>query len=457
MKRLSKTLALVSFAGLATTVSLAGCGDQNSDAGKTDDAARMSGGGTTVFDQSSHAFTLPAPGLTAEEDELHLEGDAAFEAQFVTAPAEVNPGLGPVFNNNSCNSCHIRNGRGMPRLSAGALRSQLLIRVSLADGEVDPTAGNAPVPGLGFQIQDHAVYGEEPDAYTSLEWEEIPGEYADGTPYSLRKPVVSVELPDGSSLPDNVLTSLRQPPPIFGLGLLEEVPEETLLALADPDDADGDGISGRPNYVWSVREQQAVIGRFGLKANQPDLEQQSAAAYHDDMGVTNPVFPGENGTTEIDQNTLDASTFYSQSLGVPARRRIDDPLVLQGEKLFEQVGCADCHTPTLETGDSDIEVLANQTFHAYTDLLLHDMGEGLADKRPDFEADGYEWRTPPLWGVGLTQTVLPGSGYLHDGRARTLEEAILWHGGEAEAARNQFRDELDASEREALVAFLQSL
>jgi CxxC motif-containing protein (DUF1111 family) len=254
-----------------------------------------------------------------------------------------------------------------------------------------------------------------------------------------------------------VLTSLRQPPPIFGLGLLEAVPEQALHELADPDDADGDGISGRPNYVWGIAEQSTVIGRFGLKANQPDLEQQSAAAYHGDMGVTSPLIPEEDGTSDVDQRTLDAANFYSQSLSVPARRRVDDPLVQQGEKLFEQVGCADCHVSTLETGDSEIEMLANQTFHAYTDLLLHDMGEGLADKRPDFEADGYEWRTPPLWGVGLTQTVLPGSGYLHDGRARTLEEAILWHGGEAQASRDAFRDELGSAERTSLLAFLQSL
>ena len=455
MSRISRATKLAICGSLAT-LSLAACGDQT-EANQVDQAARLSGGATTVFEQSSHAFTLPAPGLTDEESALHLEGDAAFEAQFVTAPAELNPGLGPVFNNNSCNSCHIRNGRGMPRLSAGALRSQLLIRVSLPDGEVDPTTGNIAVPGLGLQIQDHAIFGEEPEAYTSLEWEEINGQYADGTPYSLRKPVVTVEMPNGSPLDPDILTSLRQPPPIFGLGLLEEVPEQILVDLADPDDADGDGISGRPNYVWSLAKQSAVVGRFGLKANQPDLEQQSAAAYHGDMGVTSPLMPADDGSSEIDPHTLEAATFYSQSLGVPARRRIDDPLAQQGDRLFEQIGCADCHVPTLETGESDIEALSNQTFHPYTDLLLHDMGEGLADKRPDFEANGYEWRTPPLWGVGLTQTVLPGSGYLHDGRARTLEEAILWHGGEAEASRDQFRDELSASEREALLSFLRSL
>jgi CxxC motif-containing protein (DUF1111 family) len=417
-----------------------------------------SGGETTVFDRTSNAFTLPPNNLTDEELDLHTRGDAAFEQQFVTAPANVGAGLGPVFNNNSCNSCHIRNGRGMPRIRHSALRSQLLIRVSLPEDQGEPAVpgGSVPVPGLGLQIQDHAVFGVEPEAMPSITWETVSGEFGDGKAYELRKPVVRVELPDGSELPDDVMTSLRQPPPVFGLGLLEAVPIETLEALADANDADGDGISGRINRVWSPVEQATVPGRFGLKANQHDLLEQTAAAYADDMGVSNPIFPDADGNEDIGTNTVGESEFYAQSLGVPARRNVNDPEVIRGQKLFDQLDCASCHVTTLSSGPSEIQAVANQTFHPYTDMLLHDMGPGLADGRPDFEASGSEWRTPPLWGIGLTHTVLPGAAYLHDGRARTLEEAILWHGGEAEASKEAYRT-MPEKERDALIAFLRSL
>ncbi len=434
-----------------------GCGETATQT--TNHAQALSGGDTTVFDTTSFAYMLPAPGLTDAQKAQHTDGDAAFAAEFVTPPAQVNAGLGPQFNNNGCNSCHIRNGRGMPRVGADGLRSQLLVRVSLpADaGEPDVPGGPVPVPGVGRQLQDHAVFGEEPEAHVELTWQEVAGHYADGTAYSLRRPNVAITLADGASLPDNALTSLRQPPPVFGLGLLEAVPDADIAALADPDDADGDGISGKINHVWSVTAQQAVVGRFGHKANQPSLVQQSAGAYFGDMGVTNPLMPDADGSTEIDQATLDAAAFYAQTLGVPARRDLDDPAVQRGQKIFAQIGCADCHTPTLHTGDSPVAALAHQTIHPYTDLLVHDMGDGLADGRPDFQANGNEWRTAPLWGVGLAQTVLPGVGYLHDGRARTLAEAILWHGGEAKAARDAFKNRLSAAKRSDLLAFLRSL
>ena len=417
-----------------------------------------SGGETTVFERTSNAFMFPPPNLTEDEEEFHIRGDAAFEQQFVTPPASVGAGLGPTFNNNNCNGCHIRNGRGMPRIRAGALRTQLLVRVSLPDDRGEPTVpgGEVPVPGIGLQIQDHAVFGVEPEATPTLSWETIEGEYVDGTPYELRRPIIDIELPDGSPLANDVMTSPRQPPPVFGLGLLEAVPESTLLELSDPDDADGDGISGRPNYVWSAVEGARVMGRFGLKANQHDLLEQTAAAYADDMGVSNPIHPDADGNMDIGITTVEESEFYAQSLGVPARRNWDDPEVQRGQDLFEESRCASCHVPTLKSGPSDLRFVANQTFHPYTDMLLHDMGQGLADNRPDFEATGQEWRTPPLWGIGLTQTVLPGAGYLHDGRARTLAEAILWHGGEAEDSKQAFI-EMPEKDRDALIAFLHSL
>jgi CxxC motif-containing protein (DUF1111 family) len=371
----------------------------------------------------------------------------------VNAPAEVNPGLGPVYNNTACARCHIRDGRGMPVAGDGPLRSQLLLRVSLPTGVPDMRDGAVPVPGLGLQVQDQAVHGAAPEAHVVVEWRDVPGAYADGTAYTLRAPDLHVTLPDGSPLPDDVLTSLRQPPPVFGLGLLEAVPAETIEALADPDDADGDGISGRPNHVWDAARGSTALGRFGHKANNPTLLQQAAAAYFNDMGVSSPYFAEADGAADIDDDTLRAAAFYTQTLAVPERAPLD---VGAGEDLFHAFGCGGCHVDSLTTGDHEIVALAGQVIRPYTDLLLHDMGDGLADGRPDFEADGHEWRTAPLWGLGLTHTVLPYSGFLHDGRARSLEEAILWHGGEAEAAKEAFR-QADAADRAELLRFLGAL
>lgn len=430
------------------------------------------GGQTTVRNRSSHAYSQPAPNLTEDWLEQHLVGDRAFESVFVTPPANVNPGLGPLFNNASCIGCHIKDGRGMPE------KGQLLVRVSLPrqtgddrtseqtenlvlqehfHPEAGVTLGNAPaVPGVGTQIQEQSVYGYAPEATVQLQWSEQSGRYGDGMVYSLRAPVVKITRLDGQALPAATLTSPRIPPPVFGLGLLEAIPAATISQLADSDDRNRDGISGRPNQVWDVVRQQEVLGRFGWKANNPDLLQQSASAYVNDMGVTNPLFPEPNGSSEIDAETLKAATIYVQTLGVPARTLTNDPDVQLGERLFTTANCNACHIPTLSTGPHEISALANQTIHPYTDLLLHDMGAGLADHRPDFQATGNEWRTPPLWGLGLAQTVLPYSGFLHDGRARTLAEAILWHDGEAAAAKETFRT-LPKPERDALIRFLKSL
>ncbi|PPS44809.1 di-heme oxidoredictase family protein [Chroococcidiopsis sp. TS-821] len=427
----------------------------------------MAGGATTVINRTSRGFEQPAPNLSATELQDHLEGDRAFEAVFVTPPAPVNAGLGPLFNNASCAGCHIRDGRGMP------VKGQMLVRVSLPFGHSTPheeqetifeshpeasvTLGNAPpVPGIGTQIQDQAIYGHQPEAEVEISWQMSSGQYADGTTYELRSPVAQITLANGNPLPPEVLTSLRIPTPVFGRGLLEAIADETILALADPEDSNKDGISGRPNMVWDTTAQKVVLGRFGHKANIPNLLQQAASAYVNDMGVTNPLFPEKDGSGDIDDRTLKTATFYTQTLAVPARTMVEDPTVKRGEKLFQQANCAACHVAELRTANHAIPALAHQTIHPYSDLLLHDMGPELADRRPDFMATGTEWRTPPLWGLGLTQTVLPYSGYLHDGRARTLAEAILWHGGEAAQARENFK-KMPQSDRDALVRFLNSL
>lgn len=411
----------------------------------------LAGGATTINNRSSRAFSQPAPGLSAAQFDRHGEGDANFDAVFVTAPALVNPGLGPLFNNASCTGCHIKDGRGMPEMG------QSLVRVSLPSGNVDRHLGVVPVPEIGAQIRDAAIYGRVPDAKVTVEWQEQTGEYPDGTSYKLRSPQIKLaQLEPKKPIPPNTLTSLRVPPPVFGTGLLEAIEERQILALADVDDRNKDGISGKPNFVWDPQHQKITLGRFGLKANTSSLQVQTAAAYVNDMGVTSPIFPEARGGSDISQQVLDTTTFYVQTLGVPARTMLDNPQVRRGEKLFTTANCATCHIPTLKTGNSDIQVLAHQTIHPYTDLLLHDLGTGLADGRPDFDASGSEWRTAPLWGVGLTQTVLPYSGYLHDGRARTLEEAILWHGGEAEASKREFM-ELEKDDRQALLKFVNSL
>ncbi|ESA39142.1 hypothetical protein N836_00020 [Leptolyngbya sp. Heron Island J] len=415
-------------------------------------------GDATAFNRTSSAYEETPPNLVDWETEDHDLGDEVFEEAFVSTPGTERSGLGPTFNNASCVSCHIRNGRGMPE------PGQLLLRVTDGEATAQQTTtakadilNNAPpVEGLGNQIQDFSIVGETPEAKVNILWQENAGTYADGTPYRLRSPQFDVILANGESLPDTVQISPRIPPHVYGLGLLEAIPEADILALADPDDRDGDGISGRPNRVWDEQTQSVTLGRFGWKANSPNLLQQSADAYLNDMGITSPLFPAEDGSTEIDQEKLVLAAAYAQTLAAPARTLMDNPQVQQGEKLFADASCTACHVATFRTGEHKYPALQNQEIHPYTDMLLHDMGDELADNRADFEASGQEWRTPSLWGVGLAQTVLPYSGYLHDGRARTFEEAILWHGGEAEMSKVAF-ETMSAEDRNALVRFLQSL
>lgn len=429
--------------------------------------SEFAGGDTTVFDASSHAFSTPAPNLSDAALEKHLDGDAEFEAAFVTAPAAVNPGLGPIYNNISCVNCHARDGRGRPPEIGEELVS-MLFRLSLPNTS-DTLYGSAPtpVPGFGTQLNNRAIFGTDPEGNVDITYTEQTLTLADGARVHLYVP--NYTLTDTyQPLPADVELSPRVAPSVFGLGLLEAVPEEVILAYADEADANGDGISGKPNYVWNVVEQAYTLGRFGWKANQPTLLQQVAAAYHDDMGITTSLFPVESAAgqvqltqqspmPEVSDEILDAVAFYVQTLAVPARRNIDDPQVRLGEQLFAEAACASCHIPTLRTGVlAGVPSVSNQTIHPYTDLLLHDMGPGLSDNRPDFQASGSEWRTPPLWGIGLVPTVSGHSNFLHDGRARGLMEAILWHDGEAAESRKAV-EQMSESERDALIQFLRSL
>jgi len=425
-----------------------------------DPAERYSGGGTTTFIFSSQAFSNPAANLSMENLDKHLVGDVNFEQTFVKAPAPVNSGLGPLFNNVSCINCHIADGRGRPPIGSEALET-MLIRISV-DGTAE-NGGPNPVPGFGGQLQDKSIFGFEPEGNVIITYTEISGNYPDGTPYSLRKPTYQLN----GQVPSGVNISPRVAPFVFGLGLLEAISEVDILANADEFDSDGDGISGKPNYVYDDRDQTTKLGRFGWKANQPNLYQQSTAAYVNDIGVTNPLYQLENchdnavcdtldDDPEITNEILESVELYVQTLAVPGRRNFDASDVISGKELFNSVGCSNCHTPSYTTGNHQLSELSKQRIFPYTDLLLHDMGEELADNRTDFRADGKEWRTPPLWGIGLVIVVNGHTNFLHDGRARNLEEAILWHGGEAEQSKLNYIN-LKKSEREKIITFLNSL
>jgi CxxC motif-containing protein (DUF1111 family) len=341
--------------------------------------------------------------------------------------------------------------------------SSLLFRSSVAG--FGDHGGPKPVPAFGGQLQLRANTGFTPEVRAVVTYVESKGSFADGTEYRLQVPQYTIT-GEYLALPAALLFSPRVAPAVFGLGLLEAVPEEEILEMAYRRDRHSD-ISGRPNYVWDERRHRRVMGRFGWKANAPNLVQQTAGAYNGDMGVTSNLFPAESCAgqypgcaarpSEVSDEIVAAVAFYTRTLGVPARRNLDDGKTQQGERLFYANGCDGCHTPTLHTGLlRGVPEVSNQTIHPYTDLLLHDMGPALADGRPDFQASGSEWRTPPLWGIGLVSTVNGHTQFMHDGRARSLLEAVLWHGGEAKQARDRVLH-LSVAQRDALVAFLGSL
>lgn len=421
------------------------------------------GGATTVADDGPDAFSRLAANAPPERRRDFALGSRLFVVEWVPFPDPVGlfDGLGPTYNQPRCSACHVRNGRGAPPFGPADDLDGALLRLSVAGG-----GGAVPHPAYGDQFNDRAIPGVPPEGRAVVEYDTVAGTYADGTPYTLLRPRITfADLAFGPL--DGAMTSLRVAPSVIGLGLLEAVPAVALEALADPDDADGDGISGRLNRL----DDAGTIGRFGWKANVADLRQQTAQAAIGDMGLTTSLFPAQNcppaqaacaaapseAGPEIGDPLLDRIVTAMRTIAVPAQRDPDDPAVVAGYAAFRRFGCDACHRPVLATdATAPLPELRNQVFHPLTDLLLHDMGEGLADGRPDHDATGREWRTPPLWGLGLLPAVNGHRRLLHDGRARGFAEAILWHGGEAEAAREAFRT-APAGEREALLAFLASL
>jgi len=414
------------------------------------------GGDATVDDTSRLAYAQPSPNLTSEHLAMTKTGDADFSLQFFPPPApEGHLPLGKKYNHVSCESCHFADGRGLPFFSTGEKGSLAVVRVSMPRGRSTYPSGPVPVPGIGLQIRDHAASGLQPDATVEILWQDAKAfTYSDGTQVSLRVPKLKITLPDGRPLPSNILTSMRVPQALIGVGLLDAVPSRTLLRFEAQ--RKYYGIKGHVNYVWDFENETLAVGKFGWKANTVNLIQQTATAFFNDMGVTNPLFPGPDDQITLTQDKVESAAFYPRTLAVPARRPLDTDQLVRGEQLFSRMACALCHRPTMMTGANPVPELADQVIHPYTDLLLHNMGPGLADGRPDYAASGSEWRTPPLWGIGLTKVVNIDATFLHDGRARTLEEAILWHDGEARASKNGFA-RLIKSDREALLAFLGAL
>jgi len=445
------------------------------------------GGATSLKKINRNSFSHPSANMRLTKRLDFSVGNGFFKRIWVSAPASTKSadGLGPIYNAKSCQRCHLKDGRGhtpngnWPDDTAVSMFLRLSIppqtaeqREALAENRISVV----PEPTYGGQLQDFAIQGHVAEGRMHIEYQTRTVVLADGTEVALRVPTYSVTNLGYGPMHADAMLSPRVSPPMIGLGLLQAIDARDILGQADPDDADGDGISGKANRVWSSELGEATLGRFGWKAGQPSLRLQSSGAFNGDIGISVPLAPAPSGDctpaqtaclaaphggsarhggVEAGAEVMDLVTFYATNLAVPARRDVGEPEVLAGKKVFYEVGCIACHTPQYMTGAGAPEQ-AGQHIWPYTDLLLHDMGEGLADGRPEGRATGSEWRTPPLWGIGLTETVNGHTQFLHDGRARNLLEAILWHGGEAEAAKIAVT-ELPAGARASLLRFLESM
>ncbi|TLG71448.1 di-heme oxidoredictase family protein [Methylocystis sp. B8] len=406
----------------------------------------------------SEAFTQPIEGLDATHAASFRKGSGIFRQAWVIGPSQDHPdfiGLGPLYNRLSCIACHVKNGRGAAPDSENGVARTMAARLSV-DGK-DAHGGPRVHPDYGAQLNPEGVPGVAGEGQAVANYAEFDVLFPDGGKITLRRPTLSFRNLAYGPFGPETKTSLRNAPPVYGLGLLEAVAEAEILAG-----------KGRPNFVFDIETGKRALGRFGLKANQPNLKQQIANAFAEDIGITSSLFPVETcaptlsecrsaSKPELSDAQLDAVLNYIRALAPPARRNLEEPPVKDGEALFHQIGCSDCHRDALHVADFPLQPALNGVdIHPYTDLLLHDMGEELADGRDDFEAGPREWRTPPLWGLGLAGKGGDGANFLHDGRARTPAEAILWHGGEAQTSVDAFRN-LPEPQRDALLAFLNSL
>ncbi|MFT5585022.1 MAG: CxxC motif-containing protein (DUF1111 family) [Cognaticolwellia sp.] len=431
------------------------CGDSTLEEGEW----LPGGAATNTLLLGSNSFLRPASNLSAEHEQAFYSGNSFFNQSWVQAPAstENRDGVGPLFNSRSCSGCHFRDGKGFVPLQGVSPLVGILLRLSVPGGEPDPVYGE--------QLQDQALPDLLPEAQPWISWEELPVTLEDGSQHTLLDPTYHLDAPAYGPFLEDLMVSPRLAPHMVGLGLLEAIPASRLEELADPDDADGDGISGRIHVL-----ETGEIGRFGWKSEQPTVRAQVAGAFAGDMGLTTTLHPVDDctalqpectelpdgGAPEVTETLFERTVLYSQAIAPPVRRAADDPEVLEGRQIFRDLGCSSCHVPAHTTGAFELEEFEDERIWPYTDLLLHDMGPGLSDGRPVAGADASEWRTPPLWGIGLQEEVSGEARFLHDGRARDINEAILWHDGEAAGPRQGFEG-LSSEERTALIRFVEDL
>ena len=460
------------------------------------------GGDSSVSYKPFPSFQLPAANINNDQRPDFHAGKALANQPWVKAPTITfaRDGLGPIYNARTCLTCHIKGGKGFVPADNKTPLTSTLVRLSILPefsplDEVEKiqklkTSGHLPHPVYGDQIQSQSIslahqlrhsqkpgvlkHDVAPEAYIHINWQEKVFTYPDQSQINLRFPKLDFKYLGYGDMNDGAVFSVRVAPMIHGMGLISLINDDDILALSDENDGNQDGISGRPNQVWNVETQRTEIGRFGLKANKPTLEMIVAGAFTNDLGITNSLEPHQpctdlqptclnmpNGNddegVELPDHLLKLVVNFNRNLAPVIRRTPKHKDVLAGRELFYQSGCHQCHNPSFTTQkSSEFPHLSQQIIWPYSDFLLHDMGPELADNRPDFLATGNEWRTPPLWGIGLLAQVNGMSTLLHDGRARTVEEAILWHGGEAELAKNRFI-QLNKQDRERLLKFVNSL
>ncbi|QPC89142.1 di-heme oxidoredictase family protein [Mesorhizobium sp. INR15] len=444
------------------------------------------GAGTSTKEANRDAFSQSSANLSFEEEGDFKLGNALFRKNWVSSPSstQASDGLGPLFNERACQNCHVKDGRGHPP-EGDAGTTSMFLRLARDASTAEEKAARAdrkvlnyPDPVYGSQLQELAVPGLRGEGRMHIDYQEQKVTLAGGAIVSLRNPTYSIANLGYGPLDPHTTLSPRLTPPMIGLGLIEQIAPADILARADPDDRDGDGISGRPNIVRDNQSGELTLGRFGWKAQSLSIRAQSADAFAGDIGISTPEVPKHwgdctaaqkdclampngvqkrLGPVEAPPPVMDLVIFYAQNLAVPARRDLDNPQVLAGKKQFYEMGCISCHTPKFVTRrGTPNKAQAFQLIWPYSDFLLHDMGPGLADGQAVGDATGSEWRTPPLWGIGLTRTINGNTFFLHDGRARNLTEAILWHGGEGQKARDRFAA-ADAADRDALIKFLEAL
>ncbi len=417
--------------------------------------ANPAGTATAPRGAGPKAFSVPTPNLATSKEVDFKLGNALFRREWQPGQG-VFSGLGPDYNARSCEQCHLNDGRGHPPMGPQDDAVSLLMKIGAPAAGLQTYLATLPDPTYGPQLQDFATHGA-PEFQLQVSYAETTVVLSGGETASLRTPTYHIENLSRGPLQANTKLSPRVAPQMIGLGLIEAISAKDILALTDPDDTNQDGISGRANWAINVETGQKMLGRFGLKAASPTIRQQTAAAFANDIGISNTLIQNGTEPPEISATNFDFVAEYSAQLAVPARTGTADKTVLRGKQLFYQTGCIACHRPKFFTDKLPKRPeLSALLIWPYSDFLLHDMGAGLADGFPEGVATGTEWRTPPLWGIGLSQDVSGHTTFLHDGRARNLLEAVLWHGGEAQAVQSQVV-KMPPQDRAALIHFLNSL